>query len=329
MEDYAIDRCETVVVNGDRQNIRIRARREGSPVILFIHGGPGVCDRHLVLANQSGLADKYTMVCWDQRGSGKSYTPDIKRQSLSVATYVDDAEALIDLLRVRFGIEKAVIAGHSWGTVIGTALAARCPEKISAYIAQGMFIDGSENELLSYEFCLREAERIGDKKAVARLAGIRPENGRYPSDKAMMIQRDYLSKFGGGTYEKREGMIKSLLLPLLRTPEYKLSDIPKYAQGGLYLSKALWNDVVAVSYKDVCELSVPVIVTQGRHDYNTPSEIAEAWFDRLHAPFKKWIWFERSAHSPIFEEPEKWGAEVELALSEALGEDKTASLRRA
>ena len=87
MEDYAIDRCETVVVNGDRQNIRIRARREGSPVILFIHGGPGVCDRHLVLANQSGLADKYTMVCWDQRGSGKSYTPDIKRQSLSVACW--------------------------------------------------------------------------------------------------------------------------------------------------------------------------------------------------------------------------------------------------
>ena len=203
--------------------------------------------------------------------------------------------------------------------MLGTKLAVRCPEKIAAYVAQGMFIDGSENELESYLFCVREAERTGNKKAVRQLSGIRPENGRYPSDKAMMIQRNYLSKFGGGTYKKREGMFRSLLVPLLKSREYKLSDISRYAKGGLYLSKVLWNDVVAVSFKDITELKVPLIVTQGRHDYNTPSSIAENWYSRLQAPFKKWVWFEESAHSPIFEEPEKWGKEVLLALSEALG----------
>ena len=319
MEKYLIDTSEFVSVRGDRQNIRIRAAKEGLPVLLFLHGGPGVCDRHFVLKNQSRLAQEYTMVCWDQRGSGKSYTKNIEKQELSVQTYVDDAEALIDLLRERFHTEKVIVAAHSWGTVIGTLLARRCPEKIAAYVAQGMFIDGSENELESYRFCVREAERLGDKKAMKALSGISPVNGRYPSDKAMMTQRNYLSKFGGGTYKKREGMLRSLLLPLLKTPEYTLADVVKYAKGGLYLSKKLWNDVVSVSFLDVTHLSVPVIVTQGEHDYNTPTKIASAWFDRLDAPFKKWVSFAESAHSPIFEEPEKWGKEVSAALREALG----------
>lgn len=318
MERFAIDTCEEVILNGDRQNIRIRAAKEGLPVILFLHGGPGVCDRHFVLKNQSRLAEKYTMVCWDQRGSGKSYSPKIQEEALSVETYVDDAEALIDLLCARFHTEKVILSAHSWGTVLGTKLAVRCPEKIAAYVAQGMFIDGSENELESYLFCVREAERTGNKRAIKQLAGIRPEKGRYPSDKAMMIQRNYLSKFGGGTYKKREGLFRSLLLPLLRSPEYKLRDIPKYAKGGLYLSKTLWNDVVAVSFQNISSLSVPLIVTQGAHDYNTPTKIAEEWFSQVQAPFKKWITFEESAHSPIFEEPEKWGGEVEKALCEAL-----------
>ena len=258
------------------------------------------------------------MVCWDQRGSGKSYSPKIQEEALSVESYVDDAEALIDLLRARFHTEKVILSAHSWGTVLGTKLAVRCPEKIAAYVAQGMFIDGSENELESYLFCVREAERTGNKRAIKQLAGIRPEKGRYPSDKAMMIQRNYLAKFGGGTYKKREGLFRSLLLPLLRSPEYKLRDIPKYAKGGLYLSKTLWNDVVAVSFQNISSLSVPLIVTQGAHDYNTPTKIAEEWFSQVQAPFKKWITFEESAHSPIFEEPEKWGGEVEKALCEAL-----------
>ena len=59
--EYAIDKSMDVVVNGDTQNIRIRAERKGLPVILFIHGGPGVCDRHFVLDNQSSLAHDFTM----------------------------------------------------------------------------------------------------------------------------------------------------------------------------------------------------------------------------------------------------------------------------
>lgn len=80
--NYAIDKRMTVILNGDAQDIRIRAAKEGLRPILFLHGGPGVCDRHWVLKYQSAFAEEYTMVCWDQRGSGKSYRKNIKDEKL-------------------------------------------------------------------------------------------------------------------------------------------------------------------------------------------------------------------------------------------------------
>ena len=287
-KDYLLDYEAAVAVNGDTQNIRVRAAKEGLPVMLFLHGGPGVPDRHNVITNQSALAEKYTLVCWDQRGC-------IRSEKLSLQTYVEDAAALIELLCEKFGVGKLVVAAHSWGTIIGMPLVENHPEKIAAYIAQGVFVSGSENEDESYRFCLDEAKRRGDNRAIKRLSGIRPVNGKYPNDKAMKIQRDYLSRYGGGVWKQ----------------------IFDYAAGALYLSKTLWDDAVAADYRSVAELKVPVIVTQGAHDYNTPTSLAKAWFDRLDAPFKKWIEFSESAHSPINEESEKWGKEVSEALSEA------------
>lgn len=317
--NYAIDKRMTVMLNGDAQDIRIRAAKEGLRPILFLHGGPGVCDRHWVLKYQSAFAEEYTMVCWDQRGSGKSYRKSIKEEKLSVDVYVEDARALVELLVKEFGYDKIIVAGHSWGTIIGTALVSRYPEHIAAYIGQGQFVNGAENEWRSYKFCMDEAERRGDAAAVKALRGAEPKDGVYPSHKAMMVQRNYLSKYGGAEYREHKGTVGSLLIPLLKSDEYTLKDIVNYAKGALYLTDVLWGEVVALEYdRSVRSLEVPLIITQGRHDYNTPSSIAREWFEGLDAPFKKWIWFEDSAHSPIKEEPEAWGRAVREALKEIL-----------
>jgi pimeloyl-ACP methyl ester carboxylesterase len=66
--------------------------------------------------------------------------------------------------------------------------------------------------------------------------------------------------------------------------------------------------------KTVLKLDVPVYMTAGRHDQNTPPSIALKWFDALDAPYKEWIWFEESAHGPIKEEPELWGRTIREKL---------------
>lgn len=67
-KQFSVDFEENVVINGSKQNIRVRAEKEGLPVILFLHGGPGVCDRHVVMKYQSELAkDFYSRVLGPER----------------------------------------------------------------------------------------------------------------------------------------------------------------------------------------------------------------------------------------------------------------------
>ena len=315
MSRYAVDVCEYVEINDDRQNIRIRAAKEGLPVILFLHGGPGVCDRHNILGMHSDLAEKYTIVCWDQRGSGKSYRPSVRDEKLSVRTYVEDTEFMLEYLAGRFGVRKVGLVGHSWGSAVGLISASERPDLVSAYVGEGQFLDGDRNEAESYAFCLKEAEKRGDRKALEALSGGAPVDGIYPNRKAMMTQRDCLSRYGGAVYGDKQGLVKGLLMPLLRTNEYTLGDIVKYARGATYLTDVLWEDIVGLRLSGIHKLDVPVTITQGRHDFNTPSVIAKEWFDVLEAPYKKWVWFENSAHSPDVEEPEKWSAAIDEAMS--------------
>jgi proline iminopeptidase len=47
----------------------------------------------------------------------------------------------------------------------------------------------------------------------------------------------------------------------------------------------------------------PIGPSLGRYDLHTPFEAARLWFDRISAPNNKFVIFERSSHSPMFEEP--------------------------
>ncbi len=106
-------------------------------------------------------------------------------------------------------------------------------------------------------------------------------------------------------------MVQSLVIPFITMEGYHLKDLPGYAKGALYLTDVLWPEVVSHDFfQEAGELKVPVLLTIGRHDYNTPFALAEQWFGKLQAPYKKLVWFSESAHSPIKEEPERWGRKV-------------------
>ena len=55
----------------------------------------------------------------------------------------------------------------------------------------------------------------------------------------------------------------------------------------------------------VPEVKLPVYLLHGRFDYTCSYREAKSYFDKLKAPVKGFYTFERSAHSPMFEEPER------------------------
>lgn len=315
---YAINEKFRLELGGVSQAVRILSSDAALPVLLFIHGGPGVCDRHWVLSNQSALARVCTMVCWDQRGAGLSWSKDLTGDDMSVGRLVEDAHELLVYLKKRFQKRAIHIVGHSWGSLLGTLLAQKYPQDVASYIGMGQFVNGPENERLSYEFVLNEAKKRNDTKALAALERIGwPQNGHYASLDDLMVQRDLMSKYGGEDYGESDGIIKAVVMPILRSPEYTLFDLYKYYKGAFFSLKCLWEEVVDYNLCfQIPELEVPVYLTEGRHDQNTPIPLAQEWFALLKAPRKKWLWFENSAHSPIKNEPRAWGTAVRDILRE-------------
>lgn len=67
----------------------------------------------------------------------------------------------------------------------------------------------------------------------------------------------------------------------------------------------LLTRVVALDMSRVARLDCPLLLFNGRHDYNVSSAVAAAWFERVQAPSKTLVWFEHSTHEIMNEEPGK------------------------
>lgn len=319
---FAVDTSEKIKISGSYYYLRFRSSDTANPVILFLHGGCGSPDRAQVMKYQSPLAKKFTLVAFDQRGSGYAYNAkEAKSLDLTKDIYVQDVHNVVDYLKQRFKKDKIIVVGHSFGSVLGVWFAQQYPDDIEAYVGVGQCIDYVENEKISYAWTLNEARRIGDEKSVKllRKIGTPLEDGKYKENhqKCLMKQRAVLHKLGGATYANRKPYWQELLfheLPIM-LKEYSLRGIVKYIRGLSYSPNTTLAGTNPDFMNTARSLNVPVYLLLGHHDMNCVYTLAEKWFDRLEAPIKKLIWFENSAHSPQWEEPDLWNEEFEKLFS--------------
>lgn len=100
------------------------------PLLLFLNGGPGIPD--YFLAQNAELEQLFTVCCWDYRGPGLSYSPEIRPEGCTTEQSVQDALAVTDALRARFGQDRIYLMGHSYGTFIGLLCAQAAPENTTS-----------------------------------------------------------------------------------------------------------------------------------------------------------------------------------------------------
>jgi len=93
-----------VDINGVPQGTVIRGEDVTDPVLLVVHGGPGMPDYFLTRNYPTDIEDLFTVVWWDQRGTALSYHPDIPAASMTVEQFIEDTLAVTDYLRERFGL---------------------------------------------------------------------------------------------------------------------------------------------------------------------------------------------------------------------------------
>ena len=303
------DEIRMVTLGGLPQKIHIRSNDETKPVLLFLHGGPGVCNRHTVLRDHGDLMDTFTLVGWDQRGSGGSWRG-VKDADLTVDRLVEDARELVEYLCGRFHKDKLFVIGGSWGSELGTYLAYRHPERIAAFVGFGQVVDGARNEQLSWEFSLAEAKKAGDAKATATLERVGPPvNGCYKGGyDGLMAQRRVMMKYGGYSQNARKrSYATALVKPMLASGEYTLSDLWGLVRGYKRVLRVMWPEVGGTNFpRDCVKFDVPIYIFDGRQDKNTPADLVEDWFARIEAPDRRLVWFENSGHNPMGDEGDRF-----------------------
>jgi pimeloyl-ACP methyl ester carboxylesterase len=294
-------------IGGIEQWIYVRGQDRSNPVLLFVHGGPASPMSPAMWQWQRPIEEYFTVVHWDQRGAGRTFreadTAAIAG-TIRVETYVRDAIEITEHVRRRLGVDKVVLAGHSWGTIIGLKAALARPELYSAYVGIGQVVDSRANERLSYEYGLAEARRRGDTTAVRELESIAPYPGDAPLTRERIIIARKWPQHYGGLSAHRERSRYYFDAPLL-SPAYDAADVAAIDQGNRFTLGKVLDELKAVDFTGVREFPIPVVMFMGRHDYTTPSEPTRAWLEAVRAPFKKGVWFENSAHMIPFEEPGK------------------------
>ncbi len=116
-----------------------------------------------------------------------------------------------------------------------------------------------------------------------------------------------MHRLGVGTIREMHSIVTGLLVGSFRNPEYTLAEKVRMWRGKIYSGNHLWNAELDTDLRtEVPEVRVPVYLVHGVHDYTVSYPLARAYFDGLKAPVKGFYTFQDSAHSPFFEEPEKF-----------------------
>ncbi|UXE65661.1 MAG: alpha/beta hydrolase [Chryseotalea sp. WA131a] len=127
----------------------------------------------------------------------------------------------------------------------------------------------------------------------------------------LVKQKDWLLKLGGERYGKTK--YTDWIFSIWFSREYSFFDLFKYGKASAFSAGNIIYDPDFNNFdffKQIPEVKIPVFFISGAYDYNTPWELVERYTNVLIGPQKEFIKFEKSGHSPVFKEPEKFNKEV-------------------
>lgn len=308
-------------IGGVRQGMFIRGADTANPVLLFVHGGPSFSEYFLVEKYPTGLENHFTVCYWDQRGGGLSVSPEVTRESLTREQLASDMIEVTRYLRNRFGKEKIYVLAHSGGTSFALGAVAKNPDLFHAYTGMAQVTRQAESEKRAWKYMAGEYSTAGNKKMVAQFA-------KYPvaDDESFLLPffnsvlRDKaMHELGIGTMRNMKSIMTGVFYPVWLCRAYTVSEkFNIWRSKFSFVNKSgLRAEVLALDMaEEVPALDVPAYFMSGRYDLTVNRDLSEEYFNILECPMKRFYTFENSAHSPMFEERERF---LEIMVTDVLG----------
>lgn len=300
-----------VQIGGIKQGMFVRSKNIENPVWLFVHGGPCFSEYFLVERYPTGLEDFFTVCYWEQRGCGISYTHGLSLESINLEQLSNDLLDVTNYLRRRFKKEKIYILAHSGGTSFAIRSVADNPELYHAYIGVAQITSQSESEKLSYQYMVGE---YASREESAKLKEFKKypilDDDKYlPSYFSSLLRDESMHELGIGTMRRMKSVISGVFLPVWSCRAYTLKEKFNIWKSKLkFINKSkIKEQILALDLtSEISRIDIPVYFFSGRYDMTVNKELSSSFLQGIEAPVKGFYTFDKSAHSPMFEEPERF-----------------------
>lgn len=299
-----------VEIGGVKQGMFIRGKDIKNPVLLFVHGGPSFPEYFLADKFPNGLEDYFTVCYWEERGGGLSYTPQVRLESMTLEQLTSDAIEVTDYLRDRFRKEKIYIMAHSGGTAFAIQAVSSHPQLYYAYIGIAQITSQAESEKLAYKYMIDKYKAEGNSKIVAEFQKyplLEDDSYILPFFNSILRDRS-MHELGIGTMHNMRSIIKDIFLPVWNCRAYTLKEkVNIWVSKFSFINKSgLRKQIISTDITTkVPTLDIPAYFCSGKYDLTVNNELAKIYLKKLDAPIKGFYTFNNSAHSPMFEEPQK------------------------
>lgn len=277
-EKKSIAIMKELSIRNTKQMLMINGVDVKNPLLLFLHGGPGTPQIGYVRHYQKELEQYFTVVHWDQRGSGLSYSKRISHHSMTIDHLIKDTIQVTQWLLAHFSKSKLYLAGHSWGSILALHVLQQCPDLFYAYYGISQVVNPHDEESTSYQN-IRE------------------------TDIQHLIYR-FCVELSRGGFTRRHRQSLAVLFQMLTGNEYGVRNMHSFLNGLRFSKKHLTGELYRFNaFTSVPSIKVPCVFISGKHDLIVPAEISKQYYQVLEAPEKRWFQFENSAHTPHIEEP--------------------------
>jgi len=247
----------------------------GDPIIV-VHGGPGL-DHSYLQPGLNVLAQRNTLIYYDQRGTGRS-AAELVPSAINLDAFVED----IDALRQALGYERVDVLGHSFGALIAIAYARKHPESLRTLILMNPVEPGTR---YSEQLAERQASRRTEEDST-QLAELTAGEGFAASDPATVS-------------EVYRILFRQALRDRTRIDDLNLDLTETTAKNGREVGRLLGESMGEVDWWDgLGEITVPTLVLHGRYDL-TPNAMSQALANAI--PLGRMVLLQ-SGHFPFMED---------------------------
>jgi pimeloyl-ACP methyl ester carboxylesterase len=299
---HGVDEAQFVKVGGIDQFIDIRGKDRRNPVILFLHGGPANAQSPF-LQEFAPWEKDFTVVNWDQRGSGKTYgkngpaTPGMDTPSAALDRLTDDAIEVAEYASRKLGKKKIILVGHSWGAILGLNVAKRRPDLFYAFVATGLPVSWKQSLEDAEAWARHEASSSHDEATLKAL------------DQAAAMRFDDMQRLSASAkYRMTQSDLEYLKMQdgIIRPSGTPKGDAADWVAGGAFSVPKIIPIVFSFDARTLgTDFSLPIFIIQGKDDHVASFAGAEKYEGEIRAPHKAIVPLP-GGHFACFTNPKEW-----------------------